>query len=85
VRWRALVNSVARNVVRDGRLLGNDEFFGHGVVGLACAVSTNIDLPRAASGSMISANQTAKQGDTAPRRDKVQGNSDLIARCKLNA
>jgi len=26
---RALVNSAARNVVRDGRLFGNDEFLWH--------------------------------------------------------
>jgi hypothetical protein len=79
------VNSVARNVVRDGRLLGNDAFFGHSVVGLACADSIDMDLHTAASGSIISANQTGKQGDTAMRRDKVQRNSDLIGANNANA
>jgi hypothetical protein len=79
------VNSVARNVVRDGRLLGNDEFFGHSVVGLAYADSIEMDLHTAASGSIISANQTGKQGDTAMRRDKVQRNSDLFGANRTNA
>jgi hypothetical protein len=79
------VNSAARNVAGDGWLFSNDEFFGHSVVGLACADSIDMDLHTAASGSIISANQTGKQGDTAMRRDKVQRNSDLIGANGANA
>jgi hypothetical protein len=55
------------------------------MVGLACAGAINIDLRAAASGSMISANQSEKQGDAAMRRDKVQRNSDLIGADGSNA
>ena len=82
---RGHADQLAHDVGGDGGLLGDDEFFGHRMFGSARASAIKVDLRPAASRSMISANQSAKQGDTAMRRDKVQGNSDLIARCETNA